>query len=185
MLCHCGFRYGQVDLLCRVRLRSETGPGNGEEKLAHLWGYAGLKSIALCERRHRFGFCCSPRIMPFLWGTGSHADGRGGGRLNKCSSCVNAVIAGIDIENRDYRNNVARAVGLHCGAVAMRMKSIRGFMRTSLRSWMLKTCLRTTKELLQVGGPGRGRSPSCALNSSCNRCIFIHFTRVVCYTNNK
>ena len=78
MLCHCEFRYGQVDLLCRLSsarvacLRSETETGEG--KLAHLRGYAGLKSIALCERRHRFGFCCSPRIMPFLWGTGS--DGR-------------------------------------------------------------------------------------------------------------
>ena len=126
MLCHCEFRYGQVDLLCREGEREHVQWGQ-KEKRAHLWGYAGLKSIALCEqraseraseRRHRFGFCCSPRIMPFLWGTGSagRASGerreREGEELNKCSSCVNAVIAGIDIETRDYRNNVARAVAL-------------------------------------------------------------------------
>ena len=76
--------------------------------------------------------------MPFLWGTGSagRASGerreREGEELNKCSSCVNAVIAGIDIETRDYRNNVARAVALHClyepwvlthGCYAMRIES--------------------------------------------------------------
>ena len=110
---------------------------DGEEKLAHLWGHAGLKSsIALCARA-----ATSPFWLLLFAPNNALSLGHGVGRaraergLNKCSSsCVNAVIAGIDIENRDYRNNVARAVGLSLGAVAMWIKTIHGVMSTSLKT---------------------------------------------------
>ena len=138
--------WSPLHLLCSAtvnldmdRLISCVSKGRGGKTRA----FMGTRRI---EKQHR-PLCARAATSPFwllLFAPNNalslgHGVGRARARaergLNKCSgSCVNAVIAGIDIENRDYRNNVARAVGLSLGAVAMWIKTIHGVMSTSLKT---------------------------------------------------